>query len=127
MNDPRDGLNTGPYGETGGTGHNYRNYLTTLEKIYKDDSKYSGRNDNFDHKLGMFYDLCLKANVPPSARNIVYSTMLRGPALDHYYTNLRHCTQTTSLLEGRLVRSGVIYWSQCVEGSVVVYIVYIGC
>ena len=31
------------------------------------------------------------------------------------------------LLGGRLVRSGVIYWSQCVEGSVVVYIVYIGC
>ena len=31
------------------------------------------------------------------------------------------------LLGGRLVRLGVIYWSQCVEGSVVVYIVYIGC
>ena len=31
------------------------------------------------------------------------------------------------LLGGRLVRSGVIYWSQCVEGSVVVCIVYIGC
>ena len=31
------------------------------------------------------------------------------------------------LLGGRLVRSGVIYWSQCVEGSVVVYRVYIGC
>ena len=33
----------------------------------------------------------------------------------------------TPLLGGRLARSGVIYWSQCVEGSVVVYIVYIGC
>ena len=31
------------------------------------------------------------------------------------------------LLGGRLVRSGVIYWSQCVEGSVVVCRVYISC
>ena len=31
------------------------------------------------------------------------------------------------MLGGRLVVSGVIYWSQCVEGSVVVCIVYIGC
>ena len=31
------------------------------------------------------------------------------------------------LLGGRLVVSGVIYWSRCVEGSVVECIVYIGC
>ena len=30
------------------------------------------------------------------------------------------------LLGGRLVVSGVIYWSQCVEGLIVVDIVYIG-
>jgi hypothetical protein len=31
------------------------------------------------------------------------------------------------LLGGRLVRSGVIYWSRCTEGLVVVYVVYICC
>ena len=31
------------------------------------------------------------------------------------------------LLGGRLVRSGVIYWSQCVEGLIVMGVVYIGC
>ena len=31
------------------------------------------------------------------------------------------------VLGGRLVVSGVIYWSRCIEGLVVVYIVYIGC
>ena len=31
------------------------------------------------------------------------------------------------LLGGRLIGSGVIYWSQCVEGSICVYVVYIGC
>ena len=97
MNDPRNGPNNGPYRETGGTGHSYGNCLATLKKIYKDGYKYSGRNDNFDHKLGMFHDLCLKANVPPTTKNLVYSTMLRGPALDHYHTNLRHRAQTASL------------------------------
>jgi hypothetical protein len=29
------------------------------------------------------------------------------------------------LLGGRLVRSGVIYWSQCVEGLIVMGVVYI--
>ena len=34
---------------------------------------------------------------------------------------------TYRVLGGRLVVSGVIYWSWCVEGSVVECIVYIGC
>jgi hypothetical protein len=33
----------------------------------------------------------------------------------------------TAVLGGRLVRSGVIYWSQCVEGLIVMGVVYIGC
>jgi hypothetical protein len=32
-----------------------------------------------------------------------------------------------AMLGGRLVRSGVIYWSQCVEGLIVMCMVYIGC
>ena len=51
-----------------GTGYGFGNCLATLEKIYKDECKYSGRKDNFDHKLGIFFDLCLKANVPPNVR-----------------------------------------------------------
>ena len=39
-------------GSRGGTGHGFGNCLATLEKIYKDDCKYSGRKDNFEHKLG---------------------------------------------------------------------------
>jgi hypothetical protein len=62
--------------------------LATLKKIY------SGRNDNFGHKLGIFYDLCLKANITPEAYKAAYYTILQGPALDHYHTNLRHYTHT---------------------------------
>ena len=32
-----------------------------------------------------------------------------------------------ALLEGRLVVSGMIYWSQCMKGLIVVGMVYIGC
>ena len=31
------------------------------------------------------------------------------------------------VLGGRLIVSGVIYWSQCVEGLIVMCVVYIGC
>ena len=59
--------------------------LATLEKMYKEESKYSGQrnsgnNDSFDFKFGIFEEMCLKANVPQSARNLAYS-MLHGPAL----------------------------------------------
>ena len=36
-------------------------------------------------------------------------------------------TYTVELLGGRLVKSGVIYWSRCVEGLIVMGVVYIGC
>ena len=36
-------------------------------------------------------------------------------------------TASEKLLGGRLVRSGVIYRSRCVEGLIVVGVVYIGC
>ena len=65
--------------------------------MYKEDYKYSGRNDNFDYKLGIFYEMCMKANVPTRYRNAAYSTMLKGAALDHYHTNLGQHAQTAQL------------------------------
>jgi hypothetical protein len=121
-----DGPREGP---RGGTGHGFGNCLATLEKIYKDDCKYSGRKDNFEHKLGIFFDLCLKANVPPEAQKAAYSTMLRGPALDHYHTNLRHrvqtarfedlCGTTKKYFEGREYQRGLINrWNSITLGTV---------
>src|SRR5580692_860491 len=78
-------------------GYGYGNSLATLKKMYKEDYKYSGRNDNFNHKLDIFYEMCIKANVPVRHRNAAYSTMLKGAALDHYHTNLRQHAQTAQL------------------------------
>lgn len=70
--------------------------LMNLAKIYTEENKYCGENDNFDFKLVVFNDLCSKANVPQEAKDKAYSMMLRGLALDHYYTNLKNTTQTPS-------------------------------
>jgi hypothetical protein len=60
-----------------------------LAKLYTDEAKYSGENDNFDFKLTIFTDLCQKADILKQEFSQAYSIMLRGLALDHYYTNLK--------------------------------------
>ena len=67
----------------------YGKELANLAKLYIDESKYSGENDNFDFKLTIFTDLCQKADILKQEFSQAYSTMLRGLALDHYYTNLK--------------------------------------
>lgn len=65
--------------------------------MYTEDNKYSRENDNFDFKLVIFYDLCNKADIPQEVRIRAYPTMLRGLALDYYYTNLKDATKTLLL------------------------------
>ncbi|KAI1003013.1 hypothetical protein K3495_g5191 [Podosphaera aphanis] len=62
--------------------------IDELVKIYKSDFKYSGRKDNFEHKLGIFYDLCRKTGVPPDYFGDTFSTMLKGKARQYYYHNI---------------------------------------
>jgi hypothetical protein len=67
----------------------YSKELANLAKLYTNKSKYSGKNDNFNFKLTIFTDRCQKADIPKQEFSQAYSTMLRGLALDHYYTNLK--------------------------------------
>ena len=66
--------------------------LTNLAKIYLVYNKYSRENNNFDFKLVIFYNLCTRASILEAAKVRAYSTMLRGLALDYYYTNLKTST-----------------------------------
>ena len=43
---------------------NYGKELANLAKLYTENTKYSGDNDNFDYKLMIFYNLCEKAALP---------------------------------------------------------------
>jgi hypothetical protein len=63
--------------------------LANLVKMYTDESRYSGEDDNFDYKLIIFHDLCDRADIPDNIKAKAYPTMLRGLALNHYYSNIK--------------------------------------
>ena len=60
-----------------------------MAKLYTDEVKYSGENDNFDFKLTIFTDLYQKADILKQEFSQAYSTILRGLVLNYYYTNLK--------------------------------------
>ena len=64
--------------------------------MYTEDNKYSKEDNNFDFKLTIFHNLCSRANIPQEAKVKAYPTMLRGLALNYYYTNLKNVTLTLS-------------------------------
>jgi hypothetical protein len=66
---------------------NYGRDLATLAKMYTEESKYSGEDDNFDRKLMIFNDLCDRVDIPQEAKIKGFPTMLRSIALDFYYEN----------------------------------------
>jgi len=43
---------------------NYGRDLATLVKIYIEESKYSGKDNNFNRKLTIFNDLCDRVGIP---------------------------------------------------------------
>ena len=50
--------------------------LANLARLYTDDMKYSGENDNFDFKLTIFHDLCNRANILNEVKTTAFPTML---------------------------------------------------
>lgn len=96
----------------------YTKELGSLHKLYTESVKYSGEKDNFDYKLTIFRDLCERAEVPTYALRLAYPTMLKEPALSHYYTNLRNnkdvvsfddmCTATCQYFEGFEYKIGIL-------------------
>ena len=56
--------------------------------MYTNEERYSSENDNFTYKLTIFHDICARADVPQEAKSKAFPTMLKGLALDYYYSNL---------------------------------------
>ena len=69
-----------------------------LAKIYIIDNKYSREDNNFDFKLIIFYDLYNRASISVLTKVSTYPMILKGLALDYYYTNLKNITQDQALL-----------------------------
>ena len=79
-----------------------------------------------------FIEFCFKNKIllaifPPRATATLqpFNVGVFGPLVQAYSQELSKFMD--QMLGGRLVVSGVIYWSQCVEGLISVGVVYIGC
>ena len=66
----------------------YGREISNLAKIYTDDAKYSGHNNSFTFKLAIFHDILSGADVSPEAKMKAFSTMLKGPTLANYSSNI---------------------------------------
>ena len=53
------------------------------------EQQYSGteENDNLDHKLAIFQDLCRRVKLPPQEHVTAFPAILKGAASDHYHTH----------------------------------------
>jgi hypothetical protein len=73
--------------------------LINLAKLYTDEQKYSRDNDTFDYKFNIFLDLCERTDVPPDIHIKAFPTMLKGAALNYYYTSCKTNPKIISLNE----------------------------
>jgi len=70
--------------------------LTNLAKLYRDEYKYGGDNDDsFDYKLNVWINFCRQADIPQAGLLAALPQMLKGHALDYYFANAQK--GTTSL------------------------------
>ncbi|EED17313.1 hypothetical protein TSTA_111490 [Talaromyces stipitatus ATCC 10500] len=76
------------YSQVGQSALLYVNSIAQLQKVYTTDStKYGDNEDSFDLAHNIFLDLCRQMGLyTAEARNQAFSVMLKGLALDYYYT-----------------------------------------
>ena len=80
--------------------------LALLDKIYKDDDKFSGTGDNFAFQVYIYYDKCQQAGLPPEAYLQGASIMLSGHVQAHYYNNPSHTSFDDFCIKMRLFYEG---------------------
>jgi hypothetical protein len=77
---------------------------------------YTEENDNFQFKLTIFTNICQQADIPHEAALKAFPIMLKGLALDYYYSNFRSwwnatfeqvCSLMESYFEGAEYKRGV--------------------
>lgn len=73
---------------TASTGHGRE--LSNLAEIYTDKAKHRGQNGSYPLKPAILHEICARAVVPPEAKMKVFPPMLKGLALEFYYSNIRN-------------------------------------
>ena len=97
----------------------YGRELATVIKLYTDDQKYAGTNESLDYKLTIFYNICNRARLPQEAYMDAFPTMLKGLALNHFFTSQLYnlsfskaCEHLRNFFEGpAFQRSNLIEWN----------------
>ena len=76
---------------------NYSRDLATLVKMYMEKSKYSRKDDNFNHKLTIFNDLYDRVGIPQEVKIKGFLIILYSIALNFYYKNKATYTTFNSI------------------------------
>ena len=63
----------------------YRRELSTIIKIYIEESKYGGNRDSFNFKLAIFHNIYRRANVLHKAKIKAFPIIFKGLALNFFY------------------------------------------
>ena len=73
-------------------------HITNLAKLYTSDQKYSGQDDNFDFHLTIFNNYYSQLGIQDDLTKAkAYLIMLKGLALNHYFTNLRNTNSNVNI------------------------------
>lgn len=67
----------------------YSKELIQLDKLYKNEDKFSRTEDNFTFKLSIFYDKCQLVGLLLDTYFEGVSVLLTGQAQTHFYTNCK--------------------------------------
>ncbi|POS81843.1 hypothetical protein EPUL_006705, partial [Erysiphe pulchra] len=69
--------------------------------MYSEENKYSGLpTESFTYKFSIFIDVASKSEIPQDALPTAFSIMLKGMALEYYYS----CCQGSTLTISHLIR-----------------------
>ncbi|CZT53529.1 uncharacterized protein RSE6_15158 [Rhynchosporium secalis] len=69
------------------------------KKTTKEEMKFKGDGDSFSSKVRIFYDACLRAEIPPEEYSKAFPLMLKGAALQHYYYGLNSIPGTSLIIK----------------------------
>ena len=87
-----------------------------LDKIYKEEYKFSGISDNFNFKVKIFYDECKQLGLPPNTYIYDTSIMLSGQAQTHYYANCGNISTFDQFC------SNMQFWLRALSGDFLIWL-----
>ncbi|XMA19477.1 hypothetical protein WAI453_012268 [Rhynchosporium graminicola] len=77
----------------------YGKEIASFSRMFPEEMKFKGDGDSFSSKVRIFYDACLRAEIPPEEYSKAFPLMLKGAALQHYYYGLNSVPGTSLIIK----------------------------